>query len=491
MNSILKGKLFSNKKYWISLLVIIIVIGGGLVYFLSSRHTQTSAKATATSAGLQYSQATRGTLTLTSSGTGTLSSSQEVNLSFTSSGTVSKVNVQPGNRVKEGDVLAVIGDTETQETAVQTAELNLLTAKQDLETFTNAAAAALGNAQLTVATDQKAVDTAKDALKTKGEIRCDADTLKAYYDYYMKLKGQLDDLGQPPANGTDYYIKVFLPLQQQVATANAQYVYCNGYTDYEVNSSQANLTVAEATLKTDQATLEKLKQNNGLDPYQLAVYQNKVTLAENALASAKKNLAGATITAPFDGTIISVAGQAGDNAGSTTTTTSGSVTTTSGSTFIVMADLDHPYVDFYIDETDLGKAAVGDAAQVIFDALPNRTFTGKVTQLIPKLVTSGNSKAIQGAVRIESILSDENLTLPEGLNASVDIIGGEAKNAVLIPISALVDLGDSEYGVFVRDTAGKLKFRSVTVGLMDLTNAEIKSGLQAGEMVSIGSTGTK
>ena len=72
------------------------------------------------------------------------------------------------------------------------------------------------------------------------------------------------------------------------------------------------------------------------------------------------------------------------------------------------------------------------------------------------------------------------------LNAAVDVIGGAATNAVIIPLGALRDLGDGTYGVFVRDNSGKFRFRTVTIGIQDLTNVEITSGLQAGEIVSTG-----
>ena len=76
-------------------------------------------------------------------------------------------------------------------------------------------------------------------------------------------------------------------------------------------------------------------------------------------------------------------------------------------------------------------------------------------------------------------------TLPVGLNASVDVIGGRAENAVLVPVEALRKLGPGEYAVFVIED-GEPKLRIVTVGLIDFTSAEILSGLDAGEVVTTG-----
>ena len=81
-------------------------------------------------------------------------------------------------------------------------------------------------------------------------------------------------------------------------------------------------------------------------------------------------------------------------------------------------------------------------------------------------------------------------TLPVGLNASVDVIGGRAEGAVLIPVEALRELSPGEYAVFVMED-GEPKLRLVTVGLVDFTTAEITSGLEAGEIVTTGIVDTE
>jgi macrolide-specific efflux system membrane fusion protein len=53
-------------------------------------------------------------------------------------------------------------------------------------------------------------------------------------------------------------------------------------------------------------------------------------------------------------------------------------------------------------------------------------------------------------------------------------------------VQALRKLGEDQYAVFVVQPDGTLEMRAVEVGLMDYVNAEIRSGLQQGEVVSIG-----
>jgi multidrug efflux pump subunit AcrA (membrane-fusion protein) len=68
----------------------------------------------------------------------------------------------------------------------------------------------------------------------------------------------------------------------------------------------------------------------------------------------------------------------------------------------------------------------------------------------------------------------------------VEVVAAEARNALLVPVQALRKLGEDQYAVFVVQPDGTLEMRKVEVGLMDYVNAEIRSGLQRGEVVSLG-----
>ena len=67
----------------------------------------------------------------------------------------------------------------------------------------------------------------------------------------------------------------------------------------------------------------------------------------------------------------------------------------------------------------------------------------------------------------------------------MEVIGGRAENALLVPVEALRELSPSNYAVFVL-VDGQLQVRPVEVGLMDYISAEIISGLEQGDEVSTG-----
>jgi multidrug efflux pump subunit AcrA (membrane-fusion protein) len=102
----------------------------------------------------------------------------------------------------------------------------------------------------------------------------------------------------------------------------------------------------------------------------------------------------------------------------------------------------------------------------------------------PVLVSVGNTPAVQAWANID--VGAHPVKLLGEMNVEVEIVAGEARNALLVPVTALRELGTDQYSVFVVQGDGELEMRMVEVGLMDYVNAEIRSGLQRGEVVSLG-----
>jgi multidrug efflux pump subunit AcrA (membrane-fusion protein) len=84
----------------------------------------------------------------------------------------------------------------------------------------------------------------------------------------------------------------------------------------------------------------------------------------------------------------------------------------------------------------------------------------------------------------------DGFNLPTGSTAAVDVIAGQARNAVLVPVEALHETSPGNYALFVLEN-GKPRLRVVDVGIQDTLYAEIKSGLQAGEVVTTGIAATR
>ncbi len=471
MKSIQMKRNRKPRRIWILILVAVLIVGAGGGYWYWSRQA-TNAQA---SAGPDYSTATvrRGSITISASGSGTLIPADEKDLAFSAAGTVARLNVQVGDQVKQGQVLAQLDNLSELQDGVNSAQQDLISAQQDLDTLKASAPSNLANAQLNVIDAQKAVTDAQSALVQKGWARCDQATTDAYYSGYMHALDVLNSLGDG-GGSQSYYLNVIVPQKNIVARAKAAYDACASFTQYQIDSSHANLAVAQANLQTAQDNLNTLTHNNGVAPLDLAAAQNKVDNAQLALTQAQEKLDGATLKAPFDGAVISVAGKAGDAAGT--------------SAFITVADLAHPQVQFSVDETDMDKVALDEPVTISFDAIPDQTFQGKVIRIYPELVSSGGVNVLQGLIQMDLSQNTNLPVLAKGMSASVELVQASAQNVLLAPIQALIDLGGGQYGVMALDANGQPRLKVVEIGLQDAANVEIKSGLSQGDTVTTGST---
>jgi RND family efflux transporter MFP subunit len=261
-----------------------------------------------------------------------------------------------------------------------------------------------------------------------------------------------------------------LDAQEKMQKAYANYNWCTGSaSEAEIAEADAQVALAQASLNADQKTVLDLQ--NYPDSLDIAITQAKVDAAQAALEQAQETQSVLELTAPMDGTVMDISGVVGEKIG------------TGG--IITLADLEHPVLEVYLDESDLNNVGVGYETDVVFDALPDQTFTGHILSVNPSLTTMQNVTAVRALAQLDPESFAKPQTLPLGLNASVEVIMSKAENVLLVPVEALVDISEGKYAVFVMEN-GEPKLRTVTVGLMDYTYAEIKDGLSEGDVVTTG-----
>lgn len=474
----------AGKRIWI--LIVLIVLGAGAVFAVTFWQLGTAfetlfagEESQAQSGGgetarLMTRQARTGSITLAASGSVTLVPSQEQQLAFTVSGTVAELNAAVGDTVTKGQVLAKLDNLEELEAEIKTANQDLLAAQQELAAFKAKAPANLAKAQLVVIEAQEALQEAQGSVVQEGWARCDDETREVLWIKYDRAVRQLEALGDGGGD-PDYYLNTILPQKKAVDQALGAYQACSGYTAYQVASSQINVTAAQAQLAQAQSDLDTLIKNEGLEPTALAAAENKVAAAQQAVKDAQDDLEGATLEAPFDGTILSVSGKAGDAV---------EVTTRSPSVvFITISDLAHPRLEFSIDETDMDMVTKGEAAEVIFDAFPERTFYGRVVRVDPEITRNNNVPYVTGLIELDLTNETDVPVFPKNLSGSVQIIQAAVKDVLLIPVEALHRQNDGTYGVYVLGDGGQPTLKTVEIGLKDVASVEIKSGLTTDDIV--------
>ncbi len=200
--------------------------------------------------------------------------------------------------------------------------------------------------------------------------------------------------------------------------------------------------------------------------------EEQVRQAEAAFEQAKLDLESATMTAPFDGIVSAVAANVGEQVASKTAV-------------VTLVDPKAFRIDVTVDETDVVKLAVGQAAAITFDALPNQRLQGKVISVAP----SGTSQ--QGVVSypVSIAVESPDRSFPAGMSATVSIETDRRDGALLVPNRAVRTQGRNRVvDVMIGE---KTETRTVQVGASDDQFTQILSGLKEGEQVVIPITTTR
>ena len=197
--------------------------------------------------------------------------------------------------------------------------------------------------------------------------------------------------------------------------------------------------------------------------------------AQLSLQSAQEALDSYTITSPISGTVIEKNLKAGDqlNGGD-----SGAMA--------VIYDLSQLELQMDVSELDIGQIQPGQTVEITAEALPGQTFTGVVEKV------SVNGTTTDGFTTYPvTILLSEYGDLNPGMNVSAHIIVERAENALCVPAAAVNSDGTvlvagegafAEDGVTIADPS-KIESRPVTLGRGNQDYVEITSGLEEGETV--------
>ncbi|GAA4002157.1 HlyD family efflux transporter periplasmic adaptor subunit [Allokutzneria multivorans] len=253
----------------------------------------------------------------------------------------------------------------------------------------------------------------------------------------------------------------------------------------DATALQSKVDQAAASLDAAQASLNAVKAD---DAATLAQRKSQVTQAKAALTEAKANLSSSVLKAPAEGTVVSISGSVGNPAGSSSGGSSGgsssssssnssSSSTTSG--FVVLSDLVNFQVKANIAEIDISRLKAEQDATVTINALPDKQFPAKVSQIDLTPTTSGN--VVQYGVTLS--LNQVPEGLKPGQSASVQVVVAKVDNAITVPSFAVQSTGGT-HRVTVWSN-GQQSVRAVQVGVKGEQSTQITSGLTEGELVVI------
>ncbi len=443
----------SRRTVIVIAVIAIAIVALGFVRQVRMRSTQAVAE-------YETVAAYRDTIVATVNSSGSVLPRKKISLAFPMGGAVTQVLVAAGDTVEADQELARL-DVRQLEQSVAQAEANLKSAQARLDqTKAGPSAAELDAARASVDSAQAQYDAAKNRLGLQDEqiSIAEADLKRAELNLKdaqaaYDLVAWRSDIGQLPQSAA--LEKATLDYERALANYRLQVA---GIDDTAFKSAAAQLAQAKT----------QLEQLEGMPTAEdIAVAEAQVEQATASLQQAKLQLADAVLVAPFSGTVAAVEVQAGEWVGATMPA-------------IVLADLEHFYVETRVDETDIVSVEVGQDAEILLDAFPDVKLPGKVTSIDPLGGTAQGVVSYGVDVEIVSV----DLALRPNMTAIVDIVVARDEGALLVPNRAIRRDGSGRLYVEVLAN-GQAKRRFVSIGLSNDLVTEILEGLNEGEEVVV------
>jgi multidrug efflux pump subunit AcrA (membrane-fusion protein) len=434
----------------IAIVAAVLVVSGFLVYSALGKNKSATQYVT--------QQVTTGTLTVAVTGSGTTVSNSSTAVDPGVSGTVTQLEVRLGSHVKEGQVLFVIDNP-------------------DLDASVQQAKAQYQQAQSSVTKAWQQLSQAKTGLTTSVQqaqsqyLQAKSSTAKAYQQE-IAAKSELNALKARQASNPASVTASAMAIAQQNYNAAV--------------SSYQSAVVNQQTAYTNYKQAKSLAQQSydaALESYNAAVSskQSSYMSYQQAVQTADKR----TVTAPMAGYLTSLNVQNGDQLGGTsgsakTTVASGSSTSGSTSTPIVITDLSDLVAQVNISETDRPNVKTGQKVEVTFDALPDVTITGKVSEI--DAVGTNTQGVVTYGVTVVFDVQDSGLK--PAMTASASIVTAVYTDVVLAPNAAIkTDASGGKYVQVLATANGTPQNVTVTTGAAGDSQTVITSGLKGGENV--------
>ena len=493
-----KIKLFTKShKIWSIIIAVVIVV---VIYFLYSIifPTQTTVQYT-------FSRVKRGDLVVSVAGSGQVSTLSKVSIKPNTTGQtqtlgqITSVNVQNGDSVKAGQVVAILDGKNALQTLNQ-AKASVTSAQASYDKLVNG----LTDSQLlslnnAITTAQTSVDNAKQniLIKLKSAYTSAANSVYLNTDAFFVNPLSVNPLiqingvnftnqeTQNNINQERYAIGSMLStwrnnimnqstsddLVSSLNTTISNLNIIRNYFDdmtmlfgvYSVSSDSNSLATINANKNTAASARSSIDSSisdftSTLQSYNSAVFslqqakdnlaiQQKPPLADDLAVSqanldnAKANLANAQTA--YDSRIITA--PFNGQIGGLTASIGQQVSSSDSLATLITAE---KVINVTLNEVDAAKVSAGNTVTITFDSLPNISLTGSVSYIDPLGTVAQGVVSYSVQIKMDS----QNDQIKTGMTATVNIVTTSHTNTLIIPNSAITSVGGRKY-VLVADTS--------------------------------------
>lgn len=147
-----------------------------------------------------------------------------------------------------------------------------------------------------------------------------------------------------------------------------------------------------------------------------------------------------------------------------------------GQKIATVMNLSNVWILADIPQDQLSGLRVGQRVEVKVDAYPDRVFSSTVSYISPTL----NPNTFTASVRV--VMPNPNMELKPNMTATIRIIGASKGNGIIIPQSAIAEIGSRKI-VYVENSDKTLSKRDISVKELNAGEYEVITGLTAGERI--------
>jgi HlyD family secretion protein len=285
---------------------------------------------------------------------------------------------------------------------------------------------------------------------------------------------------------------VELPIEEGEEVAKGSLIARLDATDAraDLERAKANVEIAEIEQRQKGHDLDRqrglfdqtLVSETEVDAAELQASRARaeLILARAELQRAQDRFEDTVIRSPVGGTVLQRAVEEGQIISSATSSASG------GTVIASIADMRRVQVTAAVNEIDIGRIEPGMESDIVADAYPRRSFTGRVVRIAPE------AKVVQNVTLFDVLIEVENPgLLKSGMNCQSRIELLRKDDVLLVPVEALAEpeRGDRDGEVTVQlATPIGFEARAVKLGLRNFRVAEVVDGLDEGDEVRVSLT---
>ena len=229
-------------------------------------------------------------------------------------------------------------------------------------------------------------------------------------------------------------------------------------TVYDQAAARKNLAAQEL------ARMRNLEKGGIASPQNLDQASAESDMAAADLSAAKIQLEKSRVYAPMAGIISQRTRRQGEF-------------TDNGSPLLRIVQVDRVKTLVGVPERDINRFALDDEVHLTLDALPDRTFTGRIGKLPPTADLATRTFVA------EILLDNPEGLLKPGMTARVRMVREIFPDAVAVPLFAVLTLENQRF-VMVEE-GGVARVRPVELGVLQGDMVHVKSGLAAGDRLIV------